>query len=654
MCEALTTTGASQSLYLKESAFSASIDGAGRMVVDPADDASSDARAVASAAEIQLYDSTSPFAYEHWALVGLEREGEMFSASKTLSDNLTAVFAASLVVGLLIAVVAAWLSSSRLRHLMSEVRAAQPEQPIAFTPTGIVEVDELSEAIESMGEEVAMTASRLSRILRLSDRGIGAFEYSYETDAITFTDGFFATLSTLEPPDPSYFDPQRIATGSLSASEFESLMKWYVPYIEVEDEGRYLFTGPHRTSWVRLVVVESGEHNRVLGLVEDVTHEIETRRRIEHERDHDILTGLFNRRAFEQEVTDLLAQRPPALGAMLMLDLDNLKFINDIYGHDWGDQYIKAAGRVVDEAFRDKGFYSRISGDEFLVFVDVCPDRTSVEDLFATFRAMLDASSIVAPDGKTLKVRASMGAAFYPEDATDFAHPARIRRLRHVPGEEQPQGGSVARSIRQSYEEKSFIVNNKEDLNRLLEEGLVEYHFQPIVDLRAGEPVAYEALRCIASQSDTIPTPDQVLALARSQSKLYRVEHLTFFGALEAFSRYPEAHGATLFVNSIATQRLSSDDELVLNERYPDLLKRLVIEITESDYSREMALYKEALARRFGARLAIDDFGSGNNGETSLSELPRGLREDRHGDRSRHRRGERPSRHRPQPDRVRA
>ena len=146
----------------------------------------------------------------------------MFSASKTLSDNLTAVFAASLVVGLLIAVVAAWLSSSRLRHLMSEVRAAQPEQPIAFTPTGIVEVDELSEAIESMGEEVAMTASRLSRILRLSDRGIGAFEYSYETDVITFTDGFFATLSTLEPPDPSYFDPQRIATGSLSASEFET------------------------------------------------------------------------------------------------------------------------------------------------------------------------------------------------------------------------------------------------------------------------------------------------------------------------------------------------------------------------------------------------------------------------------------------------
>lgn len=613
--EVLSTTGASQSLYLEDSSFTASLADNGCLMVNPIEGSSSDERAVAAATEIQLYDSTSPFASEHWALVGLEREDELFSASKALAGSLGTVFVVSLVVGLVIAVATAWVSSSRLRHLMSEVRAAQPEQPISFTPTGIVEVDELSEAIESMGTEVALTASRLSRILRLSDRGIGAFEYSQETEAMTYTDGFFSTLSILEPPDPSYFDPDRLAAGSLSASEFVRLMEWYAPYCETEDEGRYLISGPHRTSWVRLVVVESAEHRRILGLVEDVTHEIETRRRIEHERDHDILTGLFNRRAFEQEVTDLLAERSPAFGAMLMLDLDNLKFINDIYGHDWGDLYIKEAGRVVDEAFRDKGFYSRISGDEFLVFVDVCPDRAASEALFDTFRTMLDASSIVAPDGKVLKVRASMGVAFYPEDAVDYAHLREYADFAMYLAKSSRKGDLFAFD-KQSYDEKSFIVNNKEDLNRLLEENLVEYHFQPIVDLRAGEVVAYEAL--MRSQLDTIPTPDQVIALARSQSKLYRVEHLTFFGALEAFSRYPYAHGATLFVNSIATQRLSADDELVLCERYPSLLKHLVIEITESDYSREMSLYKEALAKRFGARLAIDDFGSGYNGETSL------------------------------------
>ena len=67
----------------------------------------------------------------------------------------------------------------------------------------------------------------------------------------------------------------------------------------------------------------------------------------------------------------------------------------------------------------------------------------------------------------------------------------------------------------------AFIVNGKEDLNRLLEEELVDYHFQPIVDMRVGEVVAYEAL--MRSRMESIPTPDRVLELARSQSKLYRV-----------------------------------------------------------------------------------------------------------------------------------
>lgn len=613
--EALTTTGALQSLYLSDASFAASLDEEGRMVVAPLESASSDMRAVAGSSEIQVYDSTSPFADEHWALVGLEREDELFSASRSLASSLATVFLASFVVGLVIAILIAWLSSSRLRHLMGEVRAAQPEQPIAFTPTGIVEVDELSEAIESMGTEVASAASRLSRILRLSDRGIGAFEYSEDTHIITYTDGFFATLSVLEPPDPEHFDVQRIALGTLSPDDFALLMQWYAPYTEMEGEGRYLITGPHRMSWVRIVVVESSEHGRVLGLVEDVTNEIETRRRIEHERDHDILTGLPNRRAFEQDVTELLAANAPVFGVMLMLDLDNLKFINDIYGHDWGDLYIKAAARVVDESFKGKGFYSRISGDEFLVFVDVCPDRASAGELFESFRAALDASVIEAPDGKVLKVRASMGMSLYPEDATDYAHLREYADFAMYLAKSSRKGDLFAFD-RESYEEKSFILNTKEDLNRLLEEGLVDYHFQPIVDMRAGEVVAYEAL--MRSRMESIPTPDKVLELARSQSKLYRVEHLTFFGALDAFSRFPDAHDATLFVNSIATQRLSSDDELVLSERYPDLIKRLVIEITESDYSREMALYKEGLAQRFGARLAIDDFGSGYNGETSL------------------------------------
>ncbi len=609
--EVLATTGASQSLYVEGGSFAASLDQKGRMSVEGLTGSSSAQRAAASATEIMLYDSTSPFAYEHWALVGLESEEDLFSASRSLSASLIEVFAASLGIGLAVAALAAWLSSSRLRHLMAEVRSARPEQPISFTPTGIVEVDELSESIEALGTEVALAASRLSKILRLSDRSIGAFEYNAEAGTVTVTDGFFSTLSSLglvEAPDAE-------PSGSISIERFEGFMRAFEPFIEPEDDNRYLIGGACRSRWVRLVVFVDEGSSRTFGLVEDVTHEVATRRRLEHERDHDVLTGLLNRRAFEHAVTERLADDPPAFGAMLMLDLDNLKFINDTYGHDWGDHYIKAAADMISSVFEGRGFYSRISGDEFLVFIDSCADRSRAEVLFEQFRRALDTSALDTPDGRMLKVRASTGIAYYPDDAREFA---RLREYADFAMylAKNSRKGELMTFDRGVYDKQSFMVNGKEELNRLLDEELVDFHFQPIVDARAGEVAAYEAL--MRPRVETISTPDLVLALARSQSKLYRVEHLTFFGALAAYARFDWGQGATLFVNSVATQRLSADDELSLKQRYGALLSRVVVEITESDYSREMAVYKEALAQRFGARLAIDDFGSGYNGETSL------------------------------------
>ena len=151
----------------------------------------------------------------------------------------------------------------------------------------------------------------------------------------------------------------------------------------------------------------------------------------------------LNRRAFECEVTQRLEDDPPPIAAMMMLDLDNLKYINDTYGHDWGDHYIKAAGRAVSLTFQGSGLFARISGDEFLVFVDRRPDRASIDALFDAFRHSLETSELEAPDGRTLKVRASMGVAYYPQDAGDFARLREVRRLRHVHGEEQPQGRAV-------------------------------------------------------------------------------------------------------------------------------------------------------------------------------------------------------------------
>lgn len=106
-----------------------------------------------------------------------------------------------------------------------------------------------------------------------------------------------------------------------------------------------------------------------LGLVEDVTASTLERLRIEHDRDYDTLTGLYNRQAFQREC-EALFLHPENLrhAAFLMLDLDNLKHTNDTYGHDYGDQYIRQTGLCFARHTPEGTLCSRISGDEFNVF----------------------------------------------------------------------------------------------------------------------------------------------------------------------------------------------------------------------------------------------------------------------------------------------
>lgn len=614
--EVIISTGATQTLYVNDGQFDVTHSGSKFAQVSPAAGSATGNNAVASITEIGLYDATSPFANEHWALVGLESENKLFSASHVLARNMFIVFGGSLAAGLVVAFFASWAASTRMRRVMLEARTATPDQPIVFTPTGVVEVDELTDAVTALGQEVARAASRLSHIMALSDRTIGAYEYNEEAGTVAVTDDFFALVGV----DAAFLaelglDPELASQPQVSSENFHAILDALRPSTEQEAEGRSLLYVGSPPRWVRLVVVESEEHQRVFGLVEDVTDEITTRRRIEHERDHDVLTGLLNRRAFERRVELRFEAAPPAFAAMIMLDLDNLKFVNDTYGHDWGDAYIRGAGSVITDVFGRVGICSRISGDEFMVFVDQCGTDEEVSALFEEFGRKLNATILTVPDGRTLKVRASAGAAFYPEDANDY------RRLREFADfamyeAKNNRKGELCRFVRTRYDEESFMLSMREDLNRLLDENLVDYHFQPIVDAHTGCAMGFEAL--MRPQLATIPTPDRVLALARAQSKLYRVERMTFFESFKAFAQFPAMQGRALFVNSIATQRMSANDEAILRTRYASFIEQVVVEFTESDYNRDMALRKEKTVHQWGSRVAVDDYGSGANSEAVL------------------------------------
>lgn len=615
--EILVSNGASHSLYVQEGIIYADYDEREYTIASLVHNAAEET-AILSVQEISLYNATSPFAGDHWVLIGIEQEKELFSSSKMLFQSIIGVVLISLGLGLAIAAATAWLSSSRLKLLMDQVRNTRPEDTIEFTPTQINEIDELADSIKKLGSDVVASASRLSQIMKLSDRGVGAYEYNKEANTMYYTETLFDVLGVDNLPKlPDGVSKDDVSNRTLSAEGFWKLMECYDPYLDEAEstDDIFVFEVPEAQRWIRFARIKDDEQQRIFGLIEDVTQELSTRKQIEHERDHDILTGLLSRRAFESGVREALKSRSTSVAAMVMIDLDNLKYINDSYGHDWGDFYIKTTAEAISAAASDEDICSRISGDEFMIFILGRETKVEVEQMVESLRESLIAHSFKDPDGELMKIRASIGVAYYPDDAENYEQLREYADFAMYMAKNNMKGGVYFFS-KQSYEQKSFILDKKEDLNRLLDEKLVDYHFQPIVDARNGQVMAYEAL--MRSRMESLPSPDIILELARSQSKLYLVEKLTFFESMRAFQAFDLPENIRLFVNSIGTQRLSDEDEIALREAYGDLVKRLVIEITESDYNRDLLSYKEKMAREWGSRLAIDDYGSGYSNNSLL------------------------------------
>ena len=148
------------------------------------------------------------------------------------------------------------------------------------------------------------------------------------------------------------------------------------------------------------------------------------RSRIEHERDYDALTGLYSRQAFFRVCGELF-EKPNTLrhAALMMTDLDNLKTINDTYGHDWGDVYLRQTAHSLQQGSPSGTVVARLSGDEFLLLFYGYETREALRTDIKKLEENFAQNSATLPDGKRLCIRMSGGVAWYPEDALQRRRP---------------------------------------------------------------------------------------------------------------------------------------------------------------------------------------------------------------------------------------
>lgn len=571
----------------------------------------------AAVAPLTLYNRNAPFSNEQMLLIGSVPVSALYAFSGDVVRLLIIAVLVVLTSGLFSSLVLARKLSRPISRLSDEVAHARESRSSIpmLSATGIIELDRFSSAFTQLGREVLDTSTKFLRIMNMASVELGGYELRSAPDSIYVTDNFFDLLGM-----------PGVDADDLTAQSFRELLQRFersCPHSPAPD-GAMLYHIRLPSGKERYLRIETThEDGAQVGLAEDVTANTLEKLRIEHERDYDTLTDLYNRRAFRRICAEFFCS-PEKLGhaALLMFDLDNLKQINDTFGHDWGDEYIRLTGECFAKNAPARTVCARISGDEFNALFYGYNDQDTLRADICALKAALEQSVVQLPSGRELRVSVSGGVAWYPESSTnlitlrkyaDFA----MYQVKHS------RKGELLEFDPEVYRTSLQERRCHEEFRRLINEELVSYHFQPIIDAKDGSVFAYEALMRV--DLPTLHSPADVLRLAREENCLHEVERITFFCASSAYQALENAGkvvpSALLFVNSIASQYLTPDELSEYSARYASILPRIVIEITEEEGLDPKALrIKQTIPGSSGA-FALDDYGSGYSNERSLLEL---------------------------------
>lgn len=567
---------------------------------------------------LNLYQKSDYYSNQQWYMIGILNKRDLYSFSIDITRTL--IMASG--IALLLALVSSAVMSKRLvrpiRAVAERIKQINPNENIFLPRTKIDEIDRLITEIELLQNNVLENNRKLSEIINLAGLPISAFEINRKKKTVFFTDYFFNILDYKVEEE----EKEKLKDYQYFINKFRMQDE---AIVSKEQEGNkkianYYFKNKNgEDKWARVHAIMS--EDRVIGIMMDVSREYIEKNKLQHERDHDLLTNLFNRRAFRSKMTELFKESQQiGIGAMIMIDLDNLKYINDSYGHDCGDGYIKVTAEALMECVDKHTLIGRMSGDEFNIFLMHYETeeqvREKINKIYETIR-----SKNFQTIREKLPVRMTGGIAWFPKDGDNYEDLIHLADFAMYQAKRNAKG-EFKEFDKEIYARDSFLLKNRGELNSIIENELVEYHFQPIVNLQTGEIFAYEAL--MRPMGEFIKRPDEILALAKTQGRLYHIERLTWFKSLKDFSENEKLMNSDcrLFINSISNQVLSLGDFQAVGETYPAFVHRIVMELTEEErLNNEYTEIKINHIRKWNAELALDDFGSGYNGENLLLDL---------------------------------
>ncbi len=274
--------------------------------------------------------------------------------------------------------------------------------------TGVPEFEVLSNNVNFMVKRVVESSRKFSTIFEYINIPIAMYEC--KTDAVIATGKLAEIL---------HISNDRLEKDFKSPSVFLMFIGKIMSNPHPGESDLYIHSTKNGDRFLKIMRYQDGESD--WGLIVDSTDEVNEKNTIKKERDLDFLTGLYGKRAFFEQL-DALEQHPSDIkkAAVFMFDLDNLKYVNDTWGHVTGDKFICEAANVLHRCEHKHKICARLSGDEFAMILYGVEDDRQLEAQLEAITQMYAQAYITTPTGVIHKVSASIGYALYPEQSASF------------------------------------------------------------------------------------------------------------------------------------------------------------------------------------------------------------------------------------------
>lgn len=557
--------------------------------------------------DLIMYSENSPFFEESWSLTAMAPTRILNENSNVVSVKLITSILITIGFGFFVVFVFVKIFTRKIVGLSDYISKLSPLDEIHFEQTNLREIDDLTNAIQQLNQNLIVKNKTTSKLLELSLLPIGGYEILNNSKNVILTDYLYLFLG---------IDRNRIVSVEEWETIYNDLTSQHHP--DYENVYRYLNKNDNEEYWLR--IKKSHSKDSIIGAIVDVTEDLRENIRLTNQLNYDLLTGLLSKTEFRNRVTKEIQENPNKTGALVFFDLDNLKYINDNFGHDLGDTLIIEAGEIFRYFEMHKGIVSRISGDEFAIYFHGYNDKEQLRNIIDLIKPKSNEYFVKTPNGVENKIRFTGGVAWYPEDGKNVSELLKLADFAMLEAK-QKEKGSIYEFDKSYYDKMSYLLENREAINRLIDERRIRFAFQPIVDLNTGEIYAYEAL--MRPTLDNFKNPYEVLSVASAQAKLPQLEKVLVNLVLEHIATNEETIGDRhIFINLIPNQAINFEEFARLKEIYHRFFSQIVIEIIENDSRDENALIRKVdYLRESGLKIAIDDFGSGYSNEIRILNL---------------------------------